>query len=150
MRLPPLAAAAAAILIASSANAQDGMPPVASHQPLPGLLVPERRLDDSKDARRAAADGLELGLLTGVVVGTVTGGVYGAGFARECGEESDCTLSREYKTMILAIVGGALGGLIGAGTSYLLGTRNPLGETDAPLAVSSAAGGVSIGVTLRH
>jgi hypothetical protein len=154
MRLPPPVIAVIATLFASSLAAQarvEGQPTASAIQPLPSVLVPERSPADAAEARRAAAGPLELGLITGAVVGVATGGVYGAAFAKECGTESDCDLSREYKTMIFAIIGGSLGSIIGAGTSYLLGTRSPPRDGAAPLAVSpNAAGGVNVGVTLRH
>jgi hypothetical protein len=149
MRILSIVAILIAALSASSLAAQDGAMAHAgaSIQPLPEILAP--RLI-SRDARTAGLDPIEAGALTGMLVGATLGGVYGAFFADECGVEDGCTLSREVKAVGFVAIGGALGGIIGLGMSYLL-NRNATGPDSAPVRVEAGAeGGVSVGMRVRH
>jgi hypothetical protein len=144
---------AAATLLAAPLAAQerattDTAP--AAH-PLPAALAPST-------VERAAVrpprgfDPLELGLFTGVVVGMTVGGVYGSLTHEDrCARQGDeCMLSREVETGLFAIMGGSVGMLIGAGTSYLL-NRPERAQHPAPLTVAPDAGGaLRVELTLRH
>lgn len=103
-----------ALFAASPAAAQEGAS-VMSMRPLPAVLTPASAAPTSEVERRAGGDEIVRGGLTGALVGAATGAVYGAFFARECGVESDCDLSREYKAVVFTVIGASLGALMGAG-----------------------------------
>lgn len=149
MRIPVLLAVLAAALIATPAAAQHGVPVdgVSVLRPLPAELA---AADVSAEPVRMAADGIETGLLTGVIVGMATGVTYNVLWGKECGVDSDCTLSPEYKTLVFGIAGGALGGVIGAATSFLLGWRAARPEDSGLAVMPLDTGGMRVGVTLRH
>lgn len=126
-----------ALLFASSAAAQQ-------IQPLPRSLAPS-----TVSTAAPVGPTVENGMITGAIVGATVGGLYGAFFAKECGTESDCDLSREMKTVTFVSIGGALGVVIGAGTAFLLGWRGA--QPPSPLRIAPDADGrMSVGVALRH
>jgi hypothetical protein len=127
----------AAIFFASTAAAQQ-------IQPLPQSLVPS-----AVSAEAPVGPTVENGMLTGALVGATVGGLYGAFFARECGVETDCDLSRGMKTVTFITIGGALGTVIGAATSFMLGWRGAQPPSDLRVA-PDADGRMTVGVSLRH
>jgi hypothetical protein len=138
MRILSILPALATVFVSSTLAAQE-------IRPLPEMLTPGAAL-----AVPAEMKPIEVGAITGMVVGATVGGLYGAFVAKECGVESDCTLSRGVKTVTFVAIGGGLGGLIGLGTSFLLSWRAPQPEY-APLRIAPTTdGGMSIGVSLRH
>lgn len=124
--LLPLIAILAAPPLAGQAGAASS--PI---RPLPAMLAPAAATPAIAIDRKAAQDPILLGGVTGMIVGAATGGLYGAFVAEEC----ECELAPEYTTVVLAVIGGGLGGIIGALTSAVL----PRGD-----------GGTAVGVTLRH
>lgn len=134
-----LAAAVAAALAAHPLQAQ-WRPP--APQPLPSALTPTPAA-----APPGALDCVERGMLTGTVVGLAAGGLFGAFGAPECDGTADgCSLSPAYRTMIFAIIGGALGAVAGGAAGLVLG-----GDGGWDAAVRPAAdGGMAVGATRRH
>ena len=115
---------------------------------MPDGLTP--RGAERATGRAAALEPVEVGLMTGMLAGMVVGGVYGSlTYDGRCGSPEDgCTLARGMDTGVFAIVGGALGGLVGAGTSALLHRRRD--RRPAPLTVEPGADGtMRVGVMLR-
>jgi hypothetical protein len=148
MRIPPVLPLAAALL-ATPVAAQHADPSVSTAaRPLPAILLP--RMETARaDGAATPGEILETGALTGMAVGALTGGLYGAFAAKECGVESDCDLSPEVKTATFVLIGGALGGLIGTGMSFVLGQR--AAAPASPLTIAPDADGATrIGLTLRH
>ena len=149
MRLPSLRIALALTLLAAPLAAQ---PVGTAHaRPLPAALAP-RAAERAVASPRAAADPVELGLLTGMLVGMTVGGTYGyVTYDDRCGRPEDgCMLAREVETGLFGIVGGARGGVIGAGTMYLLDRRDR-GRGTAPIRLAPGAGGaMRVEMTLWH
>lgn len=153
MRILSILPALAAALLAAPLAAQDrGTPPdamVSIVPPLPAELAPTSI--ERAAVGPARGDQLELGLVTGMLVGMAVGGVYRS----LTYDEGDCSpleeecMSREMETVLFALMGGSLGGIIGAGTSYFL--NRPRSPRPAPLHVAPAPEGrMRVGVTLRH
>jgi hypothetical protein len=140
MRILPIVAVLAGVLLAPSLAAQEAA------SPLPALLVP------AWEVEAAAQDRAMVGGVTGLLVGMTVGGLYGAFLAEECtGEEGGCDLSREMKSMVYGVIGGGLGGLIGLGTSFVLGDGAAPSAASAPIALAPTPdGGLRVGMTLRH
>jgi hypothetical protein len=142
----------AATLLARPLAAQDrGMPDAVASiiQPLPAELAP--RAIEGAAVGPTRGDQLELGLVTGMLVGMAVGGVYRS-LTYDDGDcsrlEKEC-MSREMETVVFALMGGSLGGIIGAGASYFL--NRPRTPQPAPFHVAPAAeGGMRVGLTLRH
>jgi hypothetical protein len=148
---------ALATLLAAPVAAQEGAVPHAARsvRPLPAELAP--RATEPAERGRAALHPVEIGGLTGMLVGMAVGGIYGsATYDDRCGDPEDgCTLGRGMDTGVFALIGGSLGGLIGAGTGALLGLRGGGGVdaplTRAPVTLALIAGGaVRVEVRLRH
>lgn len=142
----------AATLLATPLAAQDrgAMEAVASLlPPLPAELAPT--VVDRAAAGPTRGDQLELGLVTGMLVGMAVGGVYRSlTYDSDCSQfEEECMFSREMETVLFSLMGGSLGGIIGAGTSYFL--NRPRTPPAQGLRVAPAAeGGMRVGLTLRH
>lgn len=152
MRILSILPILAATLLAPPLTAQDGgtLDAVTSIiHPLPAKLAP--RAIGRAAVGPTRGDQLELGLVTGMLVGMAVGGVYRSlTYDSDCSRfEEECMFSREMETVLFSLMGGSLGGIIGAGTSYVL--NRPRAPRPAPLHVAPAAdGGMRVGLTLRH
>jgi hypothetical protein len=152
MRILSILPVLATTLLAAPLTAQGrGTPDAVASivQPLPVELAP--RAIERAGVGATRGDQLELGLVTGMLVGMAVGGVYRSlTYASDCAQfEEECMFSREMETVLFALIGGSLGGIIGGGTSYLL--NRPRTPRPAPLHVAPAAeGGMRVGLTLRH
>lgn len=163
MRRSAILVALVVSLLSIPAAAQTRMMP--SARLLPAALVPS---PVEPGTRHAALSPVEVGGLTGMAVGLVVGGIYGSlTYEDRCGQPEDgCTLGRGMDTGVFAIIGGSLGGVIGAGTGALLGLRGGRGDasahadraplTLAPLTVARLSvvpgtdGAMRVEVRLRH
>ena len=152
MRILSILPILAATLLAAPLAAQDrGTPDAVASivQPLPVELAP--RAIERAAVGPTRGDQLELGLVTGMLVGMAVGGVYRSltWDDRDCSPLEEECMSREMETVLFALIGGSLGGIIGGGTSYLL--NRPRSSRTQGLRVAPAAdGGMRVGVMLRH
>lgn len=151
---------AAALLVAgihatpAAAQVQTAQRPLAATSaitPLPASLVPDAAPAADQAESRISARHFLVSVGIGTLVGAGTGLVVGALASDGCGAQDDwCILSYEEEVAIAGVGGAMVGAAVGAVYGLVTSPRRPRAEP-APLTVApAAAGGVSVGLTLRH
>lgn len=119
--------------------------------PLPASLVPDAPPAADEAEARISARHFLVSVGIGTLAGAGTGLVVGALASDGCGSDEDwCILSWEEEVAIAGVAGAMVGAGVGAVYGLVTSPRRPRAEP-APLTVApAAAGGVSVGLTVRH